>query len=128
MENKIDDKHIVYRDQNYSNKINFLKENIENLLSNSKNITYINEYELLKLFDLLKYENILVSRMPIFKDNNIVFGFNDKKNNNDYFLLTIDEIENYLKNEDIVFIYTFTDCIYENIDKIKYRSIIYNNK
>ena len=111
----------------YDEKAKILKENIRILINNSSFIEKFDTIDLDRIIDLLKNENLLVAGLPIVRYNNKVFCFSktlvDDYEHGKYDLLTVDEIEKYLNDNYLVFIYTLSDT---KSDNIRYRVIIKN--
>ena len=113
----------------YHKKVEIFENNLKSMLKTSAFITRIAQENLNDLYELLKNKNAIVPFLPVFKYDNKVMCMAKSQVSDDfehgkYEILTVDEINEFLNNNYLVFIYTVSDQKYNETDKLKYRTVI----
>lgn len=100
------------------------KENIVSQLSNLNNIGQITLSNLERIMSLLSHENVIVPYLPIFRYKGRVMSMGLSSNDNyevgKHEILTVEQIQNYLDEDYIVFIYNVNDVKHEDNDNLTF--------
>ena len=116
----------------YEEKVNIFELNIDFRLKNSIYIGQITMDDMKDVYELFNYDNLILTKLSIFMYNDKVMSMGGGGIHNDfehgkYLQLIPSEIENYLKEGYLVFLFSIVDSIYNNNNEIKYDTVILNN-
>lgn len=120
----------VKKDTQYNEKVKIFEDNVSFMLKNSTFIGQITKENFNDIYQIIENKNLLVPSLPIFKYNDKVFCFSTGKINDDlehgkYAILTTNEINQFLEEGYVIFLYTILDTKYNKGDDLKYKCIIF---
>lgn len=122
---------VARHDLSYEEKVNIFEQNVMFRLESSIYIGQITKDDLKDVYELFNYDNLILTKLSIFMYNGKVMSMSGGGIHNDfehgkYLELIPSEIENYLKEGYLVFLFSIVDSIYSN--EIKYNTVVLNNK
>ena len=123
---------VAHHGLTYEDKVNIFEQNVIFRLETSIYIGQITMDDMKDVYELFNYDNLILTKLSIFMYNDKVMSMGGGGIHNDfehgkYLQLIPSEIENYLKEGYLVFLFSIVDSIYNNNNEIKYDTVILNN-
>lgn len=115
----------------YDEKADIFEQNVNFRLKTSAYIGQITKEDMKDVYELFNYGNLILTKLSIFMYNDKVMSMGGGGIHNDfehgkYLELIPSEIENYLKEGYLVFLFSIVDSIYNN-KEIKYDTVVLTN-
>ena len=122
---------VAHHGLTYEDKVNIFEQNVIFRLETSIYIGQITMDDMKDVYELFNYDNLILTKLSIFMYNDKVMSMGGGGIHNDfehgkYLQLIPSEIENYLKEGYLVFLFSIVDSIYNN-NEIKYDTVVLTN-